>query len=47
MSVVKEYTNGSTKIRIHDDYINTGEEQKIREIIISLVISRLKYYNNN
>ena len=47
MNVVKEYTNGSTKIRIHNDYINTGEEQKVKEIIISLMINRLKNYNNN
>ena len=47
MNVVKEYTNGSTKIRIHNDYINTCEERKIKEIIISLMINRLKNYNNN
>ena len=45
MSVVKEYKNDNTMIRIHDDYINTDEKNKAREIIISLMINFLK--NNN
>ena len=45
MSVVKEYKNNNTMIRIHDDYINTDEKNKAREIIISLMINFLK--NNN
>jgi hypothetical protein len=42
MNIVKEYSNEKTKIRIHDDYIDTNEEKKIKEIIISLMISQLK-----
>lgn len=45
MSVVKEYKNDNTMIRIHDDYINTDEKNKAKEIIISLIINLLK--NNN
>ena len=45
MSVVKEYKNGNTMIKIHDDYINTDEKNKAKEIIISLIINLLK--NNN
>ncbi len=45
MSVVKEYKNENTNIRIHDDYINTDDKNKAREIIISLMINFLK--NNN
>ena len=45
MSVVKEYKNNNTMIRIHDDYINTDEKNKAKEIIISLIINLLK--NNN
>ena len=42
MSVVKEYKNENTNIRIHDDYINTDDKNKAREIIISLMINFLK-----
>ena len=42
MSVVKEYKNDNTMIRIHDDYINTDEKNKAKEIIISLIINLLK-----
>ena len=45
MSVVKEYKNENTNIRIHDDYINTDEKNKAKEILISLIINFLK--NNN
>ena len=45
MSVVKEYKNDNTMIRIHDDHINTDEKNKAKEIIISLIINLLK--NNN
>ena len=45
MSVVKEFTEENTTIRIHNDYINTDEKNKAREIIISLMINFLK--NNN
>ena len=40
-----EYKNDNTMIRIHDDYINTDEKNKAKEIIISLIINLLK--NNN
>lgn len=42
MSVVKEYLTDETKIRIHDDYIGTEEKTKIRELIISLIINKVK-----
>lgn len=42
MSVVKKYLIDKTKIRIHDDYIGTEEKTKIRELIISLIINKVK-----
>lgn len=42
MSVVKEYKDENTKIRIHNDFINTDEKNKSKEIIISLMISFLR-----
>lgn len=46
MSVVKEFTEENTTIRIHNDYINTDEQNKTNEIIISLIINTLKNKNN-
>lgn len=46
MSVVKEFTEENTTIRIHNDYINTDEQNKTNEIIISLMINTLKNKNN-
>lgn len=43
MNVVKEFTKDKTIIRIHDDYINTDEAKRIKEIIISLIINVLNY----
>lgn len=44
MSVVKEYYDDKTKIKIHDDYIT--EEKEVKEIIISLVINSIKNDSN-
>lgn len=41
MSIVKEYFDEKTKIKIHNDYI-TNEEKEIKEIIIALVINSIK-----
>lgn len=43
MKVVKEYIKDKTKIRIHDDYIDTDDKKQIKEIIISLIINVLNY----
>lgn len=41
--IVKEYKDGSTKIRIHDDYFATKDDEiKNNEAIISLFINNLK-----
>lgn len=40
MNIVKEYYLGKTKVRIHDDYIDSKEKSKVKELIISLVINK-------
>lgn len=42
MSVVKEYYNEKTQIRIHDDYINEKDKKETKELIISLAVNFLK-----
>lgn len=42
MSIVKEYKSEQTKIRIHDDFINSADVNEIKNIIISLIINTLK-----
>lgn len=42
MSVVKEYFEDKTKIKIHNDFINTEEKDTIKEIIISMMIENIK-----
>lgn len=42
MSVVKEYLTDETKIRIHDDYIEEEQKTKVKELIISLIVNKLK-----
>lgn len=42
MSVVKEYFNDKTKIKIHNDFINPDEKDIIKEIIISMMIENIK-----
>ncbi len=42
MSVVKEYLDDKTKIKIHNDFINTEEKDTIKEIIISMMIENIK-----
>ncbi len=42
MNIVKEYLDEKTKIRIHDDYIDTKEQKEIKEILISLMVNHLK-----
>jgi len=44
MSIVKEYYDQKTKIKIHNDYI-TNENKEIKEMIISLVINTIKNDN--
>lgn len=40
--VVKEYMNEKTKIRIHNDFFSTKEDEKeVKNIIISLFIKKL------
>lgn len=41
MNVVKEYSEGKTKIRIHDDYVSENSKNT-KEMIIGLVINYLK-----
>ena len=45
-ATLKEFTEENTTIRIHNDYINTDEQNKTNEIIISLMINTLKNKNN-
>jgi len=40
--MVKEYLSDKTKIRIHDDYIDSKDKKQTKEIIISMVINYLK-----
>lgn len=40
--MIKEYLSDKTKIRIHDDYINSKDNKEIKEIIISMMINYLK-----
>lgn len=44
MSIVKEYIDENTKIRVHSDYINE-DSKNTKELIISLVINYLKNRN--
>lgn len=46
MSIVKEYEKDKTKIRIHDDFVGTEENSRVKEIIISLVVNKIKKYNS-
>ncbi|MBR2588493.1 MAG: hypothetical protein IKD77_04725 [Bacilli bacterium] len=41
MNIVKEYFDEKTKIRIHDDYIDTNDNS-VKEIIIAIMINSLK-----
>lgn len=44
MKIIKEYNSEQTKIRIHDDYLQSDEQNiNTKEVIISLV---LNYLNN-
>lgn len=45
MSVVKEYLKDKTKIRIHDDFVGTEDEKRVKEIVMSLVINKIKKNN--
>ena len=31
MNIVKEYSDEKTKIRIHDDYIDTNEQKELKK----------------
>ena len=45
MGIVKEYMENKTKIRIHDDFVGTEDEKRIKEIVMSLVINKIKKNN--
>ena len=45
MGIVKEYIENKTKIRIHDDFVGTQHEKRIKEIVMSLVINKIKKNN--
>jgi len=46
LSVVKEYIDKGTKIRIHDDYLETEDKKnEIKDIIISLILGKLQEEN--
>ena len=45
MGIVKEYIENKTKIRIHDDFVGTEDEKRIKEIVMSLVINKIKKNN--
>lgn len=42
MGIVKEYVESKTKIRIHDDFIETEDKRRVKEIVMSLVINQIK-----
>ena len=42
MKIIKEYNSEQTKIRIHDDYLQSNEKNpNTKEVIISLVLNYL------
>ena len=45
MGIVKEYIENKTKIRIHDDFVGTEDEKRIKEIVMRLVINKIKKNN--
>ena len=45
MNIVKEYNNGKTKVRIHDDYINPNDNS-INKIIIAIMLNELNLNEN-
>ena len=46
MGIVKEYMENKTKIRIHDDFVGTEDEKRVKEIVMSLVINKIKKNNS-
>lgn len=46
--VVEQYMNENTKIRIHDDYISTKEEDlDIKNTILAIILDKLQDISNN
>ena len=45
MGIVKEYIENKTKFRIHDDFVGTEDEKRVKEIVMSLVINKIKKNN--
>lgn len=39
MSIIKEYINEGTRIRIHDDYIHSIDKSTIKEFLINIIMN--------